>query len=220
MPQVLEAEVHLRRAYELLQEVNEQTETFRKRAAAYSSAGDNNSSFLGSMADIAKQSMQLKKEKASLISDLQLADQELNLATQIDTDASIEPKDQVFGIPNLKAMLFYLSGTTEMIWGKARDAEPLLKRSLEFVDFADAHYMLGILYEDDHKPADALFHFEKCLELDPNGNLSIPALREANAMRNYRKKFRGNWLIVALLALFVPFPPFLWGVVYFMMKRK
>lgn len=105
-----------------------------------------------------------------------------------------------------------------MIWGKAKDAEPLLKKSLEFVDFADAHYMLGILCEDEGRPADALYHFEKCLEIDPNGNLSVPALREANAMRNYRKRFRGNWLVLLLLA-FVP-PPFVWSIVYFFAKRK
>lgn len=80
MPQAVEAEVHLRRAHDLLQEVNEQTDSFREKAAAYSSAGDNNSSFLGSMADIAKQSSRLKKEKASLLSDLKLAEEQLNLA--------------------------------------------------------------------------------------------------------------------------------------------
>ena len=104
--------------------------------------------------------------------------------------------------------------------GKGDEWEQLLKRSLEFVDFADAHYMLGILYEDEHKPANALFHFEKCLEIEPNGHLSVSALREANAMRNYHKKFRGSWLVLALLAIFIPFPPFLWGIVYFFVKRK
>lgn len=219
MPQALGAEVHLRRAHDLLQEVNKQTESFRERAIACSTAGDDNSTFLGSMAEIARQSSRLKKERASLISDLQLADQQMNLAAQIDRDARLESEDGAVGIPNLKAMYFYLFGTTELIAGYAWSAEANLKKSLEFVDFADAHYMLGILYADQYKPANALPHFEKCLELDPNGHLSVSALREANAMRTYRKRFRGSWLLCAFL-FFLPFPPMLWAVVYFLVKRK
>ena len=76
--------------------------------------------------------------------------------------------------------------------------------------------MLGLLYESEYKPIEALRHFERCLELDPDGELSVPALREANAMRHYRKKFRGQWGLFFLMLVFF-FPA---AIVYFVVKYK
>src|SRR5882724_7060515 len=105
-----------------------------------------------------------------------------------------------------------------MIWGKSDGAKELFSQSVQIMEMPDSHYMLGLLYESEYKPAEALKHFERCLELDADGELSVPALREADAMRNYKKKFRGNWLLFIFL-LFV-FPPGLWGAIYFFAKRK
>lgn len=44
----------------------------------------------------------------------------------------------------------------------------------------------------------------------------MSALREANAMRNYKKKFRGNWLLLVFLLFLYVIP----GVVYFRKKYK
>ena len=110
----------------------------------------------------------------------------------------------------------FLSGQLETIWGTAQRAKELFADAAETFDFPDPHYMLGLLYEDEYKPAEALSEFEKCLELDPAGELSVPALREANAMRNYKKKFRGNWLILIILLCCWIVP----GVIYFKVKYK
>ena len=84
----------------------------------------------------------------------------------------------------------------------------------QIIEFAEPHYMLGLIYEAN-MPGPALWHFEKCLQLDPDGELSVPALREANAMRNYKKRFRGSWGTFFLLL-------FIWpaAIVYFFVKRK
>ena len=76
-------------------------------------------------------------------------------------------------------------------------------------------YGLGILHESDYQPKEALTHFERCLELDPAGEFSVSALREANAMRNYKKKFRGNWLLLVILSCYI-----IPGIFYFKAKYK
>lgn len=137
----------------------------------------------------------------------------------MDGNSAIEVDGNSFGVLNLRALVTYLNGQIEMLWGRSDQAKHLMNSSLQIVEFADAHYMLGLIHEDEYNPSEALKHFEKCLEIDPDGEFSVSALREANAMRNYKKKFRGNWLFLILL-LFVPFPPFLWSIVYFFVKRK
>jgi hypothetical protein len=83
------------------------------------------------------------------------------------------------------------------------------------MEFAEPHYMLGIVYEGQYRPVEALIHFERCLELDPVGELSVPALREANAMRNYKKRFRGSWGTFFLLLCIWPA-----AIIYFFVKRR
>ena len=115
-------------------------------------------------------------------------------------------------------MIWYAKGQLELVWGKSDKAREFFTSSIQVADSAEARYMLGLILEDEYQPAEALKEFEKCLELDPAGELSVPALREANAMKNYRKKFRGSWPLFILL-LFFPFP-IVFGVLYFVAKRK
>jgi tetratricopeptide (TPR) repeat protein len=210
------ADVHLKRAYGFIQEVERTTDDFRQRAISHGAQVDSDEPFLQGMAAAFKGNRQLNQQKAALTNDLQLANQEIDHAVNLDSDASIDTKDGTFGALQLRAMIAYISGQLEMIWGRTEEAKRFFSNSLEMGEFPDAHYMLGLLYESEYKSAEALKHFERCLELDPAGELSVPALREASAMRSYKKKFRGSWILLVLLL-------FLWiipGVVYFIWKYK
>ena len=215
---VTTADVHLKRAHGLITEVEKATDDFRRRAIQHADQLDSDGPFLQSIVGDYARSRQLKQQKSSLVSDLQLATQELDRAASIDPEAAIETADGHLGLKQLRAFAMYLSGQVEAIWGTSAKARQLYIDTTQIFDFADPHYMLGLLYEGEYKPAEALKEFEKCLELEPAGELSVSALREANAMRNYKKKFRGNWLLFVIL-LFFPIP-ILCGVLYFIAKRK
>lgn len=210
------ADVHLKRAYGFIQEVDRATENFRQRAIAHDTQVESDQPFLQGMVTTIKGNQQLKQQKTSLVNDLQLANQEIDRAVSVDREATVQTADGTFSALQLRALITYMNGQIEMIWGKSEDAKRLLNSSLQVVELPDAHYMLGLLYESEYKPADALKHFERCLELDPGGELSVSALREANAMKNYKKKFRGNWLLLIVLTLFYIIP----GVIYFWKKYK
>jgi tetratricopeptide (TPR) repeat protein len=210
------ADVHLKRAYGFIQEVERATEDFRQRAIAHDAQIERDQPFVQGMVATIKGNQQLKQQKASLVNDLQLANQEIDRAVSVDKDATVDTTDGTFSALHLRTFVTYMNGQLEMIWGKSEDAKRLLNSSLQIVELPDAHYMLGLLHESDYQPAEALKHFERCLELDPAGELSVSALREANAMRNYKKKFRGSWpLFIFLLFLYiVP------CVIYFWKKYK
>jgi len=210
------ADVHLKRAYGFIQEVERATEDFRQRAIAHDAQVESEQPFVQGMVATIRGNQRLKQQKASLVNDLQLANQEIDRAVSLDRDATVDTADGTFTALQLRAFVTYMNGQLEMIWGRAEDAKRLLTNSLQMVELPDAHYMLGLLHESDYQPAEALNHFERCLELDPAGELSVSALREANAMRNYKKKFRGNWLLFIFL-LFLYIVP---GVIYFWKKYK
>ena len=157
----------------------------------------------------------LSREKSSLAADLELAAQELERAAAISPAPTLEMEGQSVSADQLKALIFNLHGQIDMIWGTTDRARQHFSRSLEIMADAAPHYMLGFVYESEYKPADALKHFEKCLDLDPDGEFSVSALREANAMRNYKKRFRGDWGTFFGLLLVFPF-----GVWYFIRNWK
>lgn len=212
------AEVHLKRAFGFIQEVERATESFRQRAIAYDAQMQSDQPFLEGMLSTLKGNKQMRQQKSVLANDLNLAGQEIDQAANADKEATIATKDGTFGVDQLRAIITYMSGQLEMIWGQSKDAKRLFNESLQIAEFPDAHYMLGLLHESDYQPAEALQHFERCLELDPNGEFSVSSVREANAMRNYKKKFRGNWLLFVLLMIF-PFP-LVFGLLYYYLKRK
>lgn len=210
------ADVHLKRAYGFIKEVENATEDFRQSTIAHNVQVDSDQPFLQGMVATVRGSRQLNQQKASLANDLQLANQQIDQAVGLDNEATINTPDGTFGALQLRALSTCMNGQLEMIWGRSDEAKRLLNNSLQMIEFPDAHYMLGLLHESDYQPAEALKHFERCLELDPSGELSVSALREANAMRTYKKKFRGNWvLLIVLLCLYiVP------GVIYWVKKYK
>jgi tetratricopeptide (TPR) repeat protein len=209
------AHLHLKRAFGFVQEVEKATEEFRSSAIAHDAQIESNEPFLQGMISTFQGSRQLAQQKAALASDLQLAEQEVNRAAALDTNAEIDTRLGSLGVLQLRAWIMYCRGQIEMIWGKGDVAIQLFNNCIQIVEFAEPHYMLGLVYESKYMPAPALWHFERCLELDPAGELSVPALREANAMRNYKKRFRGNWGTFCLLL-------FIWpaAIVYFFAKRK
>jgi len=210
------ADVHLKRAYGFIQEVHRATENFRQRAIAHDAQVESDQPFLQGMVASIKGNQQLKQQKVSLVNDLQLANQEIDRAVSVDREATVDTGDGTFNALQLRAIITYMNGQLEMIWGRSEDAKRLLNNSLQIVEHPDAHYMLGLLHESDYQPAEALKHFERCLELEPAGEFSVSALREVNAMRNYKKKFRGSWPLLVLLTFFYIVP----GVIYFVVKYK
>jgi len=208
------ADVHLKRAYRLIKEVEGATEEFRQAAISFDSRVERDPGF--GMVSMLKANRQLERHKASLLNDLQLASQEIDRAVGLDQDATIDTGEGKLGALELRALITYFHGLLEMIWGRRKEAKRLLNNCSQMVEFPHAHYMLGLLHEADYESAEALKHFERCLELDPSGELSTSALREANEMRNYRKKFRGSWLLLILLLIYGIIP----GIIYFRMKYK
>jgi tetratricopeptide (TPR) repeat protein len=177
-------------------------------------------SFVADMAGIvvsgAKGKRSLGRDKSSVLSDIQLAHSELDQAAAVDPGVTLHVEGVDVGIPNLRAALFRINGVVEMTLGTAERAKQMLVQSSDLVEDSYTHFLLGSLYESEYKPQDALKQFERCLELDPNGENSVEALRAANAMRTYKKKFRGNWLLLVFLFCCYIVP----GVIYWRKKYK
>ncbi len=210
------ADVYLRRALGFVEEVEKATEQFRRRAIAHDAQVDSDAPFLQGMISTIRGSRQMAQQKATLSNDLELAEQEINRAVALDSNTEISCRLGNLGALQLRAWIMYSRGQIEMIWGSADTAIQLFKNCIQVVEFAEPHYMLGLIFEAKYMPAPALWHFERCLQLDPAGELSVSALREANAMKNYKKRFRGSWGLFAFLLLFF-FPA---AFLYFFVKRK
>jgi tetratricopeptide (TPR) repeat protein len=209
-------EIYLKRAWGLINEVEKATDTFREQAIQHDAQVQEDQPLVGSLVTMFRSAGKLKREKGSLLRDLELATSEISKAATLNPDAVIRTNSAEFDIVTLQATTLYLRGQIEMIWGKPERAKDIWFQSVNLREFADPHYMLGLLYEDEYNPKEALNHFERCLELDPDGDLSVPALREANAMRNYKKKFRGSWPLFGFMFFFF-FPV---AIVYLVVKYK
>lgn len=222
MAETQQAQVHLKRAYDLISGVDNATKELEQRAMQHNALADQAvnaegvGGWLTGMAATWRSQGQLGRDKTALLDDLQLASQELDRAEAVDRGVVLESGNVSVNIPKLRALIAYCHGVIEIIWGTVEKAKELLQQSLQTLEFAQTHYMLGLLCESDYRPQDALKHFEKCLQLEPNGEFSISALREANAMRNYKKRFRGNWLLLVILVAFYIIP----GVLYWRAKYK
>lgn len=210
------AEDHLKRAFGLVTEVDKATEEFRRSALQHDRDSNTDQPFLQMMVTTVKGGRQLSQQKSALVGDLQLANEEIDRAAALNQDATIQTTGGVLGIAALRSMTCYGNGQLELIWGNPREAKQMFSKSIDLLDVPDSHYMLGLIYEDEYKPAEALREFEKCLDLDPSGELSVPALREANAMKNYKKRFRGNWVLLIILVCLYIVP----GVIYWVKKYK
>jgi len=212
----LTADVYLRRAHQLIDQVNDAISEFREQAIAHDQQIERDQPFLLGMVNAYRGSRGLTHKKAEYLNDLQLADREIDQAVRLDPDAMIETPQGGFGALQLRAYIHRIKGQLEMIVGSPENALVFLNNANQLMELADTHYMIGLIYEAKYLPSQALHHFEKCLELEPAGELSAAALREADAMRSYRKQFRGSWGM--LLLLFVLFFPA--AFIYFFVQRK
>ena len=211
------AETHLKRAYGLLSNVESQLEGFRSDIASYNAEVASDQPFLAGMVSSFQGGRRLSSQRAALKQDIDLAWSEINRAEQMDAGATLATGDDRYvDISLLRAMACLVSGELEIVGGTAAGAIDSLRRSLEYAETAHVHYLLGIVHGSEHRPIEALPHFERSLELEPDGEFAVAALREANAMRNYRKSFRGDWGTFGCLML-VFFPV---GILYFVRKYK
>jgi tetratricopeptide (TPR) repeat protein len=72
--------------------------------------------------------------------------------------------------------ILYNKGVEAYNKGKMKDAEAALTKAVEVKpDFANAHYLLAMACFNQNKKAAAKEHFEKYLELDPNGKEAATA---------------------------------------------
>lgn len=211
----LEPEIHLQRGLGFLKEVERATDDFRHNLIENQKKTTSTEPFLANIVNSIRSSKALAQEKDSLWTDLGLAEQEIDRAAAIDHTAQIQTDRGILNPLVMRSMIWYMKGQIEMICGSSDTAIQFFNNSIQIVESPVPHYMLGIVYESKYIPVLALQHFEKCLELDPAGELSVSALREANAMRNYKKRFRGSWGIFLFL---LPIWPV--AIIYFFVKRK
>jgi tetratricopeptide (TPR) repeat protein len=207
--------MHLKRALNFVQEVENATDKFRQSAIEHDSQTEQDSPFLEGMLSTVRGSRELTQQKAKLLSDLQLAEREIDCAAALDQSTEIETEHGFLNAIQLRASVLFMRGQIEMIWGNGDAAVQLFNTCIQISEFAAAHYMLGLVYESKYRPQQALQHFEKCLDLDPAGEFSISALREANAMRSYKKRFRGSWGTFSFLLIIWPV-----AIIYFFVKRR
>lgn len=205
-------DIHLTRVNGLLEGVEKSLEEFHAKVKAHEQALAETSdadvgSFVSGLASAVMNKNRLGRDKSALLADLDLADKELDLAE------SAEPMNG--DIARLRTAARMQRGQIELVSGKLDVARQHFDSANAVAETAYAHYMLGLIDEDAYRPQDALRHFERSLELDPIGEYSVAALREANAMRSYKKRFRGSWTTLLVLLLFWPA-----AVIYFFVKRK
>lgn len=211
------AELHLQRAWKLLESVESAVEPFRESVLAHDAQMQNDDQpFLSTIVSDTKRRRNLSQQKTSLTNDISLANREIDEALRIDSEATLSIPAGSLTANHIRALLLNLNGAIELLWGRSDEAKRILNSSLQLAELPDAHYWLGFLLEAEYKPKEALEHFEKCLELNEDGEFAVSALREAEAMRNYKKKFRGNWLLLVFLFFLYIIP----GVIYFKVKYK
>jgi tetratricopeptide (TPR) repeat protein len=215
-----DAITHLKYAYDLIKEVERNTQDLRTSAASHDASIDAhldaNAPFVKMMWKGFVGKRRVGAEKAELVRDLQLATSELEKAVSLDPGVTLETKDGTFEPTNTRAGIWLLYGLIEMIWGTGQMARQYLEYSLQLYQSPETVFWLAAVCESQYDAPTALRHFEKYLELDPNGEYSVNALRAANQLRNYRKRFRGDWTLL-IISLLLCFPI---SIVYFVVKYK
>jgi hypothetical protein len=130
------ADVHLKRAFGFIQEVEKATEDLRNRAITHDAQMESDEPFLQGMISTFRGSRQLAQQKAALSSDLQLAEQEVSRAAAIDSNAEISTRLGSVGSLQLRAWIMYMRGQIEMIWGSGDAAKQLFLNCIKMVEIA------------------------------------------------------------------------------------
>jgi tetratricopeptide (TPR) repeat protein len=213
----LPGDVYLTRAYGFIKEAEKAISLLRHRALAHDPQVESEEPL-----EWLTEGLRGSKQFERLTNDLDLAEQEVDHAVGITPNAFVATTEGSLNAPHLRSRIFLVRGQLALIWWSfdVVIAKQFLNSSIQIAEFPYTHYLLGLLYAAQYDFADALRHFERCLELEPSGELSLPALREVNAMRNalknYKKRFRGSWEHLFLLIIF--FWPA--AIHYFFKKRK
>ena len=208
--------VHLKRAYGLIKAVEDSTEELRQSALRHQEAASDNGPFVASMLTIIKDRRRLSGDKAKIMADLQLALSEISAAEAEASDQEIVTPEGTFEAKHLRALAYLQQGLVEVLHGTSLQARQHLWESIQTFETADANYWMAVVYEDDYDAPRALQFYERCLQLDPDGEHSVASLRSANEMRNYKRRFRGDWgLFGCLLLVFFPA-----AIIYYFIKKK
>jgi hypothetical protein len=208
--------VNLKRAYGLIKAVEDSTEELRQGALRHQAAVNDDEPFVASMFKMVKDGRRLSADKAKIVADLQLALSELAAAEAADPDQEIVTPEGTFQAKHLRATAYLQQGLAEALHGKSDQARQHLAQSIQTFETAGANYWMAALYEGDYDPSNALQFYERSLLLDPDGEHSVAALRSANEMRNYKRRFRGDWGLFGCFLVFF-FPA---AIVYYFVKRK
>lgn len=208
--------VHLRRAYGLIKSVEDSTEELRQAALRHQASVGDDDPFVASMLTTIKGGRRLAADKAKIMADLQLALGELASAEAGNPDQDIDTPEGTFQVMHLRALAYLQQGLVEALHGTSNQARQYLGQSIQTFETADANYWMAVLYEGDYDAPNALQFYEKCLELDPDGENSVAALRSANEMRNYKRRFRGDWGLFGCFLVFF-FPA---AIIYYFVKKK
>lgn len=211
-----EPSVHLKRAYGLIKAVEDSTEDLRQAALRHQASANDDEPFVAGMLTMIKGNRRLAADKAKIIADLQLALDELAAAEAEGPDQEIVMPEGTFQAKHLRAFAYLQKGLAEALHGTSNQARQHLWQSIQTFETADANYWMAALYEGDYDASQALRFYERCLELDPDGEHSVAALRSANEMRHYKPRFRGDWGLFGCLLLFF-FPA---AIIYYFVKKK
>jgi len=196
--------------------VEDSTENLRQAAIRYQASVNDDEPFVSGMLSTIKGGRQLAADKARITADLQLALSELAAAEAGDPNRELVTPEGTFQAKHLKALAFLQQGLVESLHGTTSQALQHLSLSIQTFETADANYWIAALYESSYDAPHALQFYERYLQLEPNGELSVAALRSANEMRNYKPRFRGDWSLFGCFVLFF-FPA---AIAYYFIKRK
>lgn len=200
------AESHLIRAFRLIDEASGRIQEFAQQMTTLQTSDHSDMGFLRGMAATARESAATGAMKSKLDTDLRLAESEITAAEALDAEASVQIQGRIFALSSLRAALFGTRGIIEYINGKKPYARQCLEYAAGLEDTAAIQFWLGLLAKDEKDSQRALQHFERSLALDPNGEMSIPALREADEAR---KRLQGGGgcalLLIPLLGVGIAF---------------
>jgi tetratricopeptide (TPR) repeat protein len=146
----------------------------------------------------------------SLLKTLELAEKQLEKAEKLDPTATLGENGN---LATLKAQVFLDRGLVES-YGLGKDSSAIknIEKSISLLEnFPNSHYVLGLLYADAGRKADALTQLRLAAEFSPDNieyqkaidrleNTSGASLKTSVVARQ-ALTFRGSWKVLAVPAV-------------------